>query len=299
MTGDRKSTESHSIGGSDLLTEIASEFRSERGALLARWQEALQTDPWAGIDLGEDADSMQLDALVDRYLEALEAGSADGLQRNARALATQHPPFPAGSVGFLAALFALRDILARALTTRLQKSAARLAAALDTFEPAANRISEAVAREIVEEHARVIRAQQDAIRQLSTPVLQVRAGLLIHPIVGALDIHRARQLTADLLASVRRNRGRVVVMDLTGVPTVDINVAIQLVHTVEAVRLLGATLIISGISADVARALALTELDLGALNAVGDLEAGLLEAEGRLGLRVVPRRDPSAGSHGA
>lgn len=292
MTGDRKSSESHSIGGSDLLTEIAIELRSERTALLALWHEALRTDPWAGIDLEENADSMQMESLVDRYLDALEAGSADALQRDARALATQHPPFPAGSVGFLAALLALRDLLARALSTRLQKSPARLAAALDTFEPAANRISEAVAREIVEEHARVIRAQQDAIRQLSTPVLQVRSGLLIHPIMGTVDIHRARQLTADLLASVRRNRGRVVVMDLTGVPTVDIPVATQLVHTVEAVRLLGATLIVSGLSPEVARALALTGLDLTALHAVGDLEAGLLEAETRLGLRVTPRSTP-------
>lgn len=299
MTGDQKTTGSHSIGGSELLTEMAQEFRSERTTLLALWQESPRTDPWPGLELGEESDWVQLDAIFDRYLGALEAGSVEGLQRYAHALATQQPPVPAGSVGFLATLLTLRDLLARALSARLQKSPGRLTAALDTFEPAANRISEAVALAIIEEHARVIRSQQDAIRQLSTPVLQVRAGLLIHPIVGTVDIHRARQLTADLLASVRRNRARVVVMDLTGVPTVEVAVAVQLVHSVEAVRLLGATLIVSGLSPEVARTLALTGLDLDALEAVGDLEDGLLEAEARIGLQVVPRSVAQTGSHGA
>lgn len=288
MTGDSKSSESHSIGGSDLLKELAVEFKSERTALLAQWHDALQEQALTGDD-ADTAESLDLNTLMDRYLGALEAGSPDGLQQYARALATEHPSFPAGSLGFLAALLALRDVLARRLTSRLQRSPARLQSALDTFEPAANRISEAVALGVIEEHARVIREQEESIRELSTPVLQVRNGLLIHPIIGTVDIHRARQLTAQLLTSVRDRRGRVVLMDLTGVPTLEVPVATQLVRAVEAVRLLGATLIICGISPEAARALATTGLDLGALHAVGDLEDGIILAEERLGLSVERR----------
>lgn len=278
MPGDPSSSTTHAIGGSNVLSEIAVAFRDERESILTQWLEVLRDAEEPSIPTGKIA-AEQMETLLDRYLDALETGSPGHLERDARTLETQNKLFPFGDTTLLSALFSLRDILARSLSQRLQRSPARLLGALDAFEPAANRIAEAVAIGIYDEHARVIRRQQDAIRALSTPVLQVRAGVLLHPIIGTLDIHRARQLTADLLASVRRKRARAVVMDLTGVPVVDVAVATQLIHTVEAVRLLGATLIISGISADTARALAETGLTLSGLQAVGDLEDGLLEAD--------------------
>ena len=292
MNGDTPSPETYSIGGSDLLTEIIEEFRAERAALLVRWHDALRHDALKGAE-SDTAASPEFEKIVDHYLEALESGSAYALQHYAREMANGYPPFQAGNVGFLAALLSLRDVLARSLSARLGRSSGRLVAALDTFERSANGVSESVALGIFEEYAHVIRQQQDAIRQLTTPVLQVRAGLLIHPIIGNVDIHRARQLTSDLLESVRSRRARVVVMDLTGVPTLDIEVATQLIRAVEAVRLVGATLIISGISPEAARALAATALDLSALNAVGDLEDGMTEAEARLGLYVGQRAGSS------
>ncbi len=62
-----------------------------------------------------------------------------------------------------------------------------------------------------------IRKQQESIRELSTPVLQLRDELLILPLVGAIDEQRSRLLTETLLKSIRDNRARVVVMDITGV----------------------------------------------------------------------------------
>ena len=90
---------------------------------------------------------------------------------------------------------------------------------LDAYEPAANRIANTVAVSFVEERERVIRQQQDAIRELSTPVLPVRERLLILPIIGVLDSERARQLTEQLLAGIRTHRAKVVVIDITGAPT--------------------------------------------------------------------------------
>ena len=105
---------------------------------------------------------------------------------------------------------------------------------LDAYEPAANRIANTVAVSFVEERERVIRQQQDAIRELSTPVLQVRERLLILPIIGILDSQRARQLTEQLLRGIRANRAKVVVIDITGVPDIDATVANHLVQTVDA-----------------------------------------------------------------
>ena len=96
---------------------------------------------------------------------------------------------------------------------------------LDAYEPAANRIANTVAVSFVDERERIIRQQQDAIRELSTPVLPVRERLLILPIIGVLDSERARQLTEQLLTGIRRHRAKVVVIDITGAPDVDATVA--------------------------------------------------------------------------
>ena len=131
-----------------------------------------------------------------------------------------------------------------------------------------------------------IRQQQDAIRELSTPVLQVRDRLLILPIIGMIDTHRARQLTEQLLRAIRDTRAKVIVMDITGVPAVDSRVANHLIQTVEASRLMGASVIVTGLSSDVAQTLVTLGVDLSKLNTVGDLQGGLEEAERILGIKV-------------
>ncbi|MBK3664406.1 STAS domain-containing protein [Bradyrhizobium diazoefficiens] len=140
---------------------------------------------------------------------------------------------------------------------------------------------------LISERERTINLQQDAIRELSTPVLQVREGLLILPIIGMIDSQRAKQLTDGLLRSIRANRARMVVMDITGVAAVDSKVANHLIQTIAAARLMGSTVIVTGLSADVAQALVALGVDLGKISTTGDLQGGLEEAERMLGYRVV------------
>ena len=135
----------------------------------------------------------------------------------------------------------------------------------------------------IQQRERTIHEQQEAIRELSTPVLQVRERLLILPIVGVIDTQRARQLTEQLLRSIRANRAKVVVIDITGVPVVDTTVANHLVQTVEASRLMGATVIITGLSAEIARTLVRLGVDLSKMDTMGDLQEGIKEAERLLG----------------
>jgi len=125
--------------------------------------------------------------------------------------------------------------------------------------------------------------QQEAIRELSTPALQVRDRLLILPIIGLLDSFRAKQLTDGLLQAIRSHRAKVVVMDLTGVATVDSKVANHLIQTVAAARLMGAIVIVTGLSAEVAQSLVTLGVDLRGLNTIGDLQGGIEEAERLLG----------------
>ncbi len=140
---------------------------------------------------------------------------------------------------------------------------------------------------LVFERERVIRQQQEAIRELSTPVLQIRERLLLLPIIGVIDTQRARLITESLLQAIRANRAKVVVMDVTGVATIDSKVANHLLQTVAAARLMGALVIVTGLTADVAQSLVTLGIELSSLNTVGDLQGGLEEAERMLGFRVL------------
>ncbi len=126
---------------------------------------------------------------------------------------------------------------------------------------------------------RTIREQQHSIRELSTPVLKLKDRLLLLPIIGQLDDKRARALTENLLRSIRQHRARVAVLDVTGVARLDSRIANHLVGTVEASRLMGAHVIITGLTPEVAQSLMPLGLDVSRLNTVGDLEEGLEEAE--------------------
>ncbi|HJV53841.1 MAG TPA: protoglobin domain-containing protein [Noviherbaspirillum sp.] len=134
---------------------------------------------------------------------------------------------------------------------------------------------------------RTIGDQQDAIRELSTPVLPFRPGILILPIVGLIDSYRASQLTEQLLRAIRDNRAKYVVVDITGVPYVDSRVASHLVQTVEAARLMGAKAIVSGVSPEIALTMVAIGADLGRVETVGDMQSGIERAEQLSGYRMV------------
>ena len=226
-------------------------------------------------------------SVFDNYVEVLETGSVEALQAYARNLSERIIPRGVETHEVVGIVLLLRDVLARSLFKKYQADFGLLNRVLDAYEPAANRIANTVAVGFVQERERIIRQQQEAIRELSTPVLQVRERLLILPMIGIVDSQRARQLTEQLLRGIRSNRAKVVVMDITGVPSVDSTVANHLVQTVEASRLLGATVIVTGLSPEIAQTLVTIGVDLAKMNTVGDLQGGIEEAERLLGYRVV------------
>jgi PAS domain S-box-containing protein len=139
---------------------------------------------------------------------------------------------------------------------------------------------------------------EEAIRALSTPVLPVRERLLILPLIGVVDSNRALQLTEQLLSSIRTYRAKSVVVDITGVPIVDSRVANHLLQTVEAARLMGASVIVTGISPEIAQTLVRIGIDLSRLVTRTDLMGGIEEAERLLGYQVIKMKDPADSNHG-
>lgn len=270
-----------------LLRELVAHLRQTRTRLREEWVNGI-IDAQLLTAMTKEEVFAEATSVYDSYLEVLETGSVEALQAYARNLSERIIPRGVETHEVLGIVLLLRDVLARELFSKYGPDFAYLNRVLDAYEPAANRIAITVGVGFVHERERVIREQQEAIRELSTPVLPVRERLLILPIIGVIDPQRARQLTEQLLLGIRTNRAKVVVMDITGVPAIDSKVANHLVQTVEAARLLGATVIVTGLSPQISQTLVTIGVDLGKMTTVGDLQGGIEEAERLLGYKVGP-----------
>ena len=173
------------------LRECRTELREEWARRISE-AELLQV-------MSDDEIFSEATEVYDNYMDALETGSIETLQKYARELSERIIPRGVETDEVLGIVLLLRDVLARSLFAKYQDDLEHLNRVLDAYEPAANRIAVTVGVSFVEERERVIQDQQESLRELSTPVLQLRERLLILPIIGVLDSSRARQLTEQLL----------------------------------------------------------------------------------------------------
>jgi rsbT co-antagonist protein RsbR len=268
-----------------LLKELVDHLREHRTNLREKWVQRI-TDARLLSAMSPQEIFSEATAVYDKYVDTLETGSVETLQEYAQDLSERIISRGVETHEVLGIVLLLRDVLARSLFERYQSDPSLLDRILDAYEPAANRIAVIVGVSFVRERERVIGEQQATIHELSTPVLQVREQLLILPIIGILDSRRATQLTEQLLDAIRTHRARVVVIDVTGVPAIDETVANHLVQTVKACRLMGAGVIITGLSPDIAQTLVTLGVDLSMMNPVGDLQGGIEAAERTLGYTV-------------
>lgn len=142
-----------------------------------------------------------------------------------------------------------------------------------------------------ERQARALEEQRRTILELQTPVIQVWDGILALPIVGSVDTARSQEMNEALLQKIVDTGAEIVILDITAVPVIDTAVAKHLLETVTASRLLGAEVLIVGLSARMAMTLVHLGLDLSGVLTRTTLAKGLQLAFGRLGLEVVRRRD--------
>jgi rsbT co-antagonist protein RsbR len=278
---------------SALLSELVAHLRQNRAQLREEWIRHI-AEAQLLLAMTKEEIFAETTSVFDNYVEVLETGSIEALQAYARSLSERIIPRGVETQEVVGIVLLLRDVLGRSLFKKYQSEFDLLNRILDAYEPAANRIANTVAVGFVQERERIIRQQQEAIRELSTPVLQVRERLLILPIIGVIDPQRARQLTEQLLRAIRANRAKVVVIDITGVPTIDSSVANHLVQTVEASRLMGAKVIVTGLSSEIAQTLVTIGVNLGKMKTVGDLQGGIEEAERLLGYKVTTSAETGA-----
>ncbi len=125
---------------------------------------------------------------------------------------------------------------------------------------------------------RIIQMQRAAIRELSTPLIPIADGVVIMPLIGAIDTARARAALETLLEGVAQQHAYAAILDITGVQTVDTQVANALIRAAQAVRLLGAQVILTGIQPQIAQTLVTLGVNLGEIITRSTLQAGIAYA---------------------
>jgi rsbT co-antagonist protein RsbR len=141
------------------------------------------------------------------------------------------------------------------------------------------RAEDALRQSIAQEQ--IIRAQEASLQELSTPLIPINDQVLAMPLIGAVDSRRAQQVIESLLHGVAEQRATTVILDITGVSVVDTQVANGLIRAAQAVQLLGAQVVLTGIRPEVAQTLVGLGVDLRAIVTRATLQSGISYAMGQ------------------
>ncbi|WP_322490436.1 STAS domain-containing protein [Chloroflexus sp.] len=140
----------------------------------------------------------------------------------------------------------------------------------------------------IHDQAEQIEAQQQTIRELSTPILPLYEGILVLPLVGVIDSFRASQIMERLLTAIAERQSDIVIIDITGVPVIDTAVANYLLQTARAAQLIGTQVILVGIGPEIAQTIVQLGVDLSGIAIGANLQNGIELALRRIGSAIKP-----------
>lgn len=143
-----------------------------------------------------------------------------------------------------------------------------------------------------------LRNQQTSLREIlhamSTPIIPITEQIVVMPLIGSMDSQRAEQFLNDALEGAAARRAQVFIIDITGLRHIDTSVAAALIKTASALRLLGAQVVLTGISAELARTLVSLGVDLRSMNTQSNLQSGIQYAL-TVSAELSPRPQAAAG----
>lgn len=143
----------------------------------------------------------------------------------------------------------------------------------------------------LQEKLQTIQRQQDAINELSTPVIKVWEGLLVLPIIGTLDSQRTLRMMEALLQQIVTTGSKIAILDITGVPVVDTMVANHLIKTITAAGLMGAECVLSGISPTIAQTIVHLGIDLSGIKTKSTMMEAMRYAIRANGQKIVTAKE--------
>jgi len=146
-------------------------------------------------------------------------------------------------------------------------------------------------KKLEEQLRKTIEKLKAAQEELMTPVVQVWENILALPIIGVVDSYRAQKIMETLLNRIVKTQSEMVIIDITGVASMDTEVANHLVKTVKAANLLGCTCVITGVRPEVAQTMIHLGINFGELVTKRDMQEGLKDCLERMGYEIRKRAD--------
>lgn len=196
---------------------------------------------------------------------------------------------PTDSAFYIIAL--KRLLLRRLIQDCVAESSITLSGSLTLIENVTDRLILLIFEAYVETRERLIAQQSLSLLELSTPVVRLWDRVLMVPLIGVMDTLRARQTTERLLEAIAKYEATVAILDVTGVPVLDTSVAGHMMKTIAAAQMLGARVVMTGISPDGAQTLVKLGVDFSVVTTRATLRAGIAEALLLVGKRIVAIKD--------
>jgi rsbT co-antagonist protein RsbR len=150
-----------------------------------------------------------------------------------------------------------------------------------------------ILRDITEKKrdADLLKATLDSLREMSTPILVVSNRILLLPLIGSIDSHRAQMMIENVLQKIQEFEAKVIIIDIQGVPAVDSAVANHLIKITKATKLMGCNCVITGISPEVSQSLANLGIELKDILTESSLKEGLKLSYGLMGFKLKEIKD--------
>ena len=279
-------------------TALRQLLQDHRGALLSDWIDRVSAlgERHGGHEDATHALDSLLRGLFDDILAVLERpptatlelDPAGQLGRTLHQLVSDQARRDSGSSATVGVILSLKHLIAE----RLSMDTPNASADLRWLELVFEQLILLAFASFVAIRERLIAQQSLSLLELSTPVLRLWHRVLLLPLVGVIDTGRARQITENLLEAIARHEARVTILDLTGVPVLDTSVAQHLMKTIDAARLLGTRVVMTGISPDGAQTLTKLGIRFADVISRATLRAGIAEALQLVGQRIAPLEEP-------
>lgn len=183
-------------------------------------------------------------------------------------------------------IFSLKTILRELLEQQTEIPLSLFSQALGQIDRTLDRLTIISFNAYTESRERIITQQSLALIELSTPVVRLWDRILLLPLIGVIDTERARQITERLLEAIAHYEALVAIIDVTGVPIMDTSVAGHLMKTIDAAKMLGAQIVMTGISPEGAQTVVKLGINFQDVITRATLRAGVAEALRMLGKRV-------------